>query len=375
MKNYRVGAYYFPNYHVDARNEAAHGAGWTEWDLVKNAMPRFPNHDQPKVPLWGYEDEADSMAMAKKIDAAADHGLNHFLFDWYWYDDGPYLNRALDEAFLNAENNERLEFALMWANHDWLDIHPAKHSGPHNLLYPGAVTRETFDKIVDVVIEKYFRHPSYLKIDGCPYFSIYELMTLMQSLGGAEATREAIEHFRARTKAAGFPDLHLNAVVWGVQILPTEKKIENPQQLIDFLGLNSIASYVWIHDVALPNFPQTEYSEVAQQAAQKWRMTRDEYSVPYHPNVTMGWDASARTVQSDRYENVGYPFMPILGNNTPENFKRALQDVKAFLDEAADGPKICSINAWNEWTEGSYLEPDVKNGLGYLEAIRDVFDE
>ena len=87
----------------------------------------------------------------------------------------------------------------------------------------------------------------------------------------------------------------------------------------------------------------------------------------------MGWDSSARTVQSDRYENVGYPFMPILGNNTPENFKLALQNVKAFLDEAADGPKICSINAWNEWTEGSYLEPDMRNGFGYLEAIRDVF--
>ncbi len=375
MKNYRVGAYYFPNYHLDVRNEVAHGAGWSEWDLVKIATPRFPGHDQPKIPLWGYEDEADPALMAKKIDAAADHGLNHFLFDWYWYDDGPYLNRALDEGFLNAPNNERLEFALMWANHDWIDIHPAKLSGPKNVLCPGAITRETFDKIVEVVIEKYFSHPSYLKIDGCPYFSIYELMTLMQSLGGATATREALEHFRARTKAAGFPNLHLNAIVWGVQILPTEKAIQNPQQLLEVLGFDSIASYVWIHDVPLTQFPQTEYSVVAQQAAQKWRATRTEYSLPYHPNVTMGWDASPRTVQSDRYENAGYPFMPILKNNTPENFKSALQEVKVFLDESEDGPKICSINAWNEWTEGSYLEPDVKNGLGYLEAIREAFGD
>ena len=373
MKNYRVGAYYFPNYHTDARNEIAHGALWSEWDLVRAATPRFPGHDQPKAPLWGFEDEADPRVMEKKINAAADHGLNHFLFDWYWYDDGPYLNRALDEGFLGAANNERLEFALMWANHDWWDIHPARLSGPKNLLYPGAITRATFDTIVDVVIEKYFSHPSYLKIDGCPYFSIYELMTLMQSLGGAQATREALNSFRERTKRAGFPDLHLNAVVWGVQILPTEQTIQNPQQLLEILGFDSIASYVWIHDVALPDFPQTEYSYVAEKAAQKWQSLRREYSLPYHPNVTMGWDSSARTVQSDRYENIGYPFMPVLENNSPENFKLALQEVKAFLDEREDGPKICSINAWNEWTEGSYLEPDMENEFRYLEAIRDVF--
>lgn len=375
MKNYRVGAYYFPNYHLDARNEAAHGAGWTEWNLVQSAGPRFPGHAQPKVPLWGHEDEADPDVMAKKIAAAAHHGLNHFLFDWYWYDDGPFLNRALDEGFLNAPNNDRLEFALMWANHDWCDIHPAKFSGPKNLLYPGAVTRETFDAIVEVVIEKYFSHPSYMKIDGCPYFSIYELMTLMQSLGGLEATRDALEHFRARTKSAGFPDLNLNAVVWGVQILPTEKAIENPQQLLDVLGFDSIASYVWVHDVPLLDFPETDYAAVTQQAAEKWRETRDDYTLPYHPNVTMGWDASPRTVQSDRFENIGYPFMPILGDNTPENFKEALQEVKAFLDEREDGPKICSINAWNEWTEGSYLEPDTVHEFSYLEAICDVFGE
>ena len=72
----------------------------------------------PKVPLWGYTDEADPAAMAQKIDAAADHGVDAFIFDWYWYEDGPYLERALEEGFLGAANNERLKFSLMWADHD-----------------------------------------------------------------------------------------------------------------------------------------------------------------------------------------------------------------------------------------------------------------
>ncbi|MBN2861858.1 MAG: glycoside hydrolase family 99-like domain-containing protein, partial [Bacteroidales bacterium] len=98
-----VAAYYFPNYHTgDPRNNVNKGSGWSEWELVKAACPRFPGHQQPKVPLWGYLDEKDPMVMAKKIDVAADHGIDCFIFDWYMYEDGPFLNRCIDEGFLKA---------------------------------------------------------------------------------------------------------------------------------------------------------------------------------------------------------------------------------------------------------------------------------
>ena len=86
---YTIAAYYFPNYHPDARNAKQHGEGWTEWELVKNARPRFEGHRQPNVPLWGYTDESNPEEMARKIAAAADHGIDAFIFDWYWFDDGP----------------------------------------------------------------------------------------------------------------------------------------------------------------------------------------------------------------------------------------------------------------------------------------------
>ena len=101
-QDYTIACYYFPNYHVDPRNEAAHGPDWTEWELVKRAEPRFPGHRQPRVPAWGYEDESDPTVMARKIAAAADHGIDVFLFDWYHYDDGPFLERGLDKGFLGA---------------------------------------------------------------------------------------------------------------------------------------------------------------------------------------------------------------------------------------------------------------------------------
>ena len=264
---------------------------------MKRAEPKFSGHAQPKVPLWGYEDEADPAAMARKIAAAADQGVKQFIFDWYWYDDGPFLQRCLEEGFQKAENADRLSFSLMWANHTWVDIHPAKRGHNPPVQYSGVVTPETFDRVCDYVIEHYFSHPSYYKIDGCPFFSLYELMTLMRGLGGAEPTRLALSRFRQKVQAADYPDLHLTAIVWGVQILPGEEAITDPAILLTALGFDTVTSYVWIHHIPLPTFPQTPYADVLEEARKHWHAVRAEYPLPYFPNVTMGWDSSPRTVQ------------------------------------------------------------------------------
>ncbi|HTE21129.1 MAG TPA: glycoside hydrolase family 99-like domain-containing protein [Armatimonadota bacterium] len=367
-----VACYYFGNYHPgDPRNEAVHGKGWTEWELVKAAKPRFPGHQQPIVPQWGYTDESDPKAMAQKIDAAADHGVDAFIFDWYYYNDGPFLERSLDRGFLGAKNNRRLRFALMWANHDWNDIHPARLDRAPKLLYPGAITPETWERMTDLVIRRYFKHPSYWKIDGRPYFSVYELYRLVQSFGSVERTRAAIDRFRAKTKAAGFPDLHLNGVTWGVQILPGEQAVKNPAELTAALGLDSTTSYVWIHHVPLPQFPQTPYRHVMDEYF-KYAETAG-FGVPYYPNVTMGWDSSPRAHGDNAFENRGYPFMATLSGNTPDLFREALERAKASVLKRPPSQRVVTINCWNEWTEGSYLEPDTRNGMAYLEAVRAVF--
>ena len=100
-----VVSYYFGNYHLDKRNEERLGKGWSEWTLVQNAKPRFEGHQQPKVPLWGYTDEANPRDMEQKIDCAVEYGVDVFLFDWYYYDDGPFLERTIDDGFLFAQND------------------------------------------------------------------------------------------------------------------------------------------------------------------------------------------------------------------------------------------------------------------------------
>lgn len=116
--NYIVAAYYFGNYHVDPRNVAAHGTNWTEWQVTQNAKARYPGHSQPRVPLWGYQDESDPNVFAQKVTAAHNSAVSVLIFDWYWYNDGSFLASALEEGYLKAPNRGDIDFAIMWANHD-----------------------------------------------------------------------------------------------------------------------------------------------------------------------------------------------------------------------------------------------------------------
>ena len=370
-----VACYYFGNYHPgDPRNELNKGPSWAEWELVKAARPRFPGHAQPKVPLWGYTDESDPKAMEQKIAAAADHGIDAFIFDWYYYDDGPFLDRPIDRGFLGARNNARLKFSFMWANHDWIELHPYKKGAPKTVLYPGQVTPATFEKIGALLIRDYFSHPSYWRVDGQPYFSFYDLTKLVASFGSTAATRAALDAFRAKARAAGLPGVHLNAVAWGQPILPGEKVPADIARLVRELGFDSVTSYVWIHHVGLPK-QETDYDFVRDAYFKYWDRAEKMFAAPFFPNVTMGWDSSPRCDQRDVFDHSGYPFMNTISGTTPERFRTALQQTKDRLLAQRSGPRILNINCWNEWTEGSYLEPDTVHGMKYLEAVREIFGD
>ena len=367
-----IGCYYFPNYHCcDERNAAHHGPAWNEWRLVQGAKPRFEGHLQPKVPVWGYEDEADPTVMSRKIAAAWEHGIDYFIFDYYRYDDGDFLNHCLDDGFLKAANPYPLRFALMWANHDWLDIHPCGRV-PRPVLYPGRVTVETFREMRRNIIERYFKNPAYHLIDGAPYFSIYHLQEFLGCFASAAEARRELEAFRAETKAAGFRDLHLNAVVWGSPVLPCEGVMTDQKSVVKNLGFDSVTSYVWIHHIKLGARPTTPYETVAEAYFAHWEKMLKEYDLPYYPNATVGWDASPRTVQSEIWEpGLRYPYTSVVVGNTPEKFRAALERCAARMREL--GTTELNINSWNEWTEGSMLEPERQFGMGYLEAVKAVF--
>ena len=260
----------------------------------------------------------------------------------------------------------------MWANHDWEDIHPYTKDSPHKLLYPGTVTAKRFDEICDLLISHYFIQPNYWKIDGKAYFSIYDIQKFMDGFGSVEATKAAMKRLNDKAVAAGLKGVHWNIVAWGRPVLPVEKVPANYPELIKLLGFDSATSYVWVHHAGLPD-QQTDFNKVRDQYFAYWAEAKRDYKVPYYPNVSMGWDPTPRCDLKSEWGNSGYPFTNTIGNNTPKNFRIALQKTKDKMLADPKGPRIMNINSWNEWTEGSYLEPDTKTKFGYLKAVKSVF--
>ena len=368
----QTAVYYFPNFHVDPRNEAVHGKGWTEWELMKHAGPRFPGHMQPKIPAWGYEDEADPAVMAKKIDAAADHGLDAFIFDWYWYE-GPFLERALNEGFLGAPNRSRMKFALMWANHDWKNFHPGnRDTANYKITFPWTTRKDTIPYVWDYLIEHYLTQPNYWKINGKPYFSIYAISRFISQMGGVEDAAEVLEDFRARAKAAGLTGLHLNAV--GLDMLDRSPQSAARHDQVIRAGFDSCTSYncVCLSEKWMQEFPRVDFQEMADDYIEVAKKTMQALPFPFYPVITTGWDPSPRTIQSEVYDPTPcYPWMAVM-ESSPEKLADATRKTAELLMTRPADERIMFFNAWNEWTEGSYLEPDNFYGMKMLEAIRDA---
>jgi hypothetical protein len=352
-------AYYFPQWHRDPRNDEMIGEAWTEWDVVRSATPRFPGHYQPRVPAWGETDESDPACASRIVEAALDHGISGFVVDWYWYDNQPFLNGFLDRGLLNAGRLGEFRFALMWANHDWTDLYPAAHPGPATLL-PAPNTRYHAERAFAHVAERYLSHPSYWKPDGVPYFSIYNLPDLIRGLGGLSETRALLDAFRRRAERDGLGGLHLNGVV--------NSSIDDPPSVLKALGCDSATHYTWWHHSgARFSHPATSYRTAMEDARRTWAQMTAELPCPYLPNVTVGWDPSPRTVEWEMDSEAGYPFTTVFADTTPDVYREALTEALELARRSARPPAVL-INAWNEWSEGSYLEPDQRYGFGYLEA-------
>jgi len=359
---YYVAAYVWPSCHDEKRSrEVLWPEGIGEWEIIKKGNPRFDGHYQPKQPLWGYEMDDDPIVMEKWIDAASDHGVNVFIFDWYWYDGKPFLESSLNEGFLKAKNNDKMNFYIMWANHDvrrnYWNVH--QYEDDKSQLWDGAVDLENFKIIIDRVINQYFTQTNYLKIDGKPVFSVFSIQNLIEGLGSIEETREAFDYFRAETKRAGFPDLHLQLIGNGA---PNVNLLER----IELLEANSVTKYNWGGSI-----PE-DYVQWGVESMERRSQWDSALSIPFFPNASIGWDDSPRFPHKGKEDVVHY-------NNSPESFAAFLQKAKEYCDEHPEQTKLITIFSLNEWVEGGYLLPDMKYGFGYLDAVKNVlsgeFDE
>jgi hypothetical protein len=324
------------------------GKGWTEFETLKNAEPLFHGHLWPKFPLWGYFDESEPEWAAREIDAAADHGLSAWMIDWYWHNGTQFYHEQLEKGFLKAANRSRLKFALMWANHDWKNVYPAKNPFDAATILAQVHSPEDFRAVTRYCIEHYFSQPNYWRINGALVFGIFDLMKVIHSLG-EDGTKRAFDEMRAAVAKAGLGELHIQS----------NNGHEGIERRLRSIGIDSATIYHtfgWTYR-RTPGVAEA-YGVGASESVEQWRSLRAASDVLTFPDCPVGFDDSPR---------FGLGAHPAVGRS-PDQFERLVRAARHFVAE--DKTKIVYLSAWNEWTEDHVLLPDTIWGFGYLEAVK-----
>ena len=325
-----VIALYYPHWHNYDHGSAWKGEGWTEWVEMNAANPKFPGHQQPKESSWGNFDESDPKWVEKEINLAADHGIDVFLYDWYWYSGVKTMQEALEQGFIHAENRNRMKFALMWANHDRRDQFYPEYGKPRTVWLPIRHSAHDLTRVIDYCIEHYFREQNYWKVNGKLFFSIFHAESFVKKLGGPEKTRALFIEMDKHLKNAGLPAMHWNAMVSTPELAKIMKQA----------GFQSTSKYnVNTANKVLPDFTE-RYEDVMEAHRDLWDKMTNESPLVNLPVVTMGWDVTPRCRQDVPwpFPQKEYPYVPVVVGNTPERYEQLLRDAAKHIENDSRKP-------------------------------------
>ena len=346
----QVIVYNFPSWHPSPFMEARFGKGWTEFDTLRNSRALFPGHTMPHYPLWGYYDESDPTWAAREIDLAADYGVDAWMIDWYWHEGTQFYHEQLENGFFRAENRARLKFAVMWANHDWKNVYPARSPDTAAVMLPQIHTLADFANVANYCAEHYFSQPNYLTLEGAPVFALFDAGKVIAQLG-RDGLKRGLALMRERAQKLGFESLHL-------QVCNGYDPYQGHLRELGFDSATTYGTMAWTYG-AKPAGSRLPYGIGAREGIADWKARRNASDVPFFPCCSVGWD------DSPRFEE----FAAVAINRSPDQFERVMRAARHFV--AGDAPaKLVYVAAWNEWTEDHVLLPDTYWGYSYLEALR-----
>jgi GT2 family glycosyltransferase/glycosyltransferase involved in cell wall biosynthesis len=350
----KLMTYYLPQFHPIIENDEWWGAGFTEWRNVTRAFPVYVGHYQPRRPgELGYYDLRVPDVMRRQVELAKLHGIHGFTFYFYWFGGKTLLELPL-RKFLQDDLN--LNFSLCWANENW----SRRWDGSEEAVLISQSHSPKDDEMFLEYVSNYFKDSRYLKVRGKPVLTIYRPL-LFPNL------KETTDRWRRKIVELGFPGIYLIATdAFGFQ----NYKEFGFDAITNFPphGLHNLPNVIDSLDVSLL-FQQPairHYKDAVDSMMHHHRMPNNNC---VHPGVMLAWDNSARK--------------PFLGNIfhgfSPELFYSWLKSAISFAKFKTPEERFVFINAWNEWAEGSYLEPDLKFGYANLEmcarAISNTWDK
>jgi len=323
--DYQIGVFYFPGWQT----------GTIFWkDLLGTTDSHSPCQSWPeRIPLLGLYPEEETWVADWHIKWAVEHGISFFAYDWFWQNNKPHLDHAI-QAHLQSPYKDLLKFCVMWANHD-----------------PFIPTMADLPNIANYWISNYFNQSNYLKFNDRPVVMVF----LSDRIGGdPNNTSAAISTIRTLVKNAGYPDILLIAI---------SNDTPDPN-LVNFFkssGYNAYTPYNYVK----PDPQIASYDSMIDQYKTNWATALSIGGLPYIVPVTPGWDA--RPAQGSG--------AAVRTGSTPDKFKVMLQSAKEFIDRSGGdiASKMLMIEAWNELGEGAYIEPTKQWEFGSLDALREVF--
>lgn len=342
----RTIAFYLPQFHAIPENDAWWGPGFTEWTNTRRATPQFTGHSQPRISgELGEYCLLDRDTLRVQSDLARSADIDGFCIYFYWFDGRRLLEKPVD---LWADEPTLLPYCLSWANEAWT----RRWDGKEQEVLMSQTYTEGFEIGIFDSLLPHFRRPHYLKQDNAPILVIHRPNLI------PDAKRFSSE-LRKLALAAGLPGLHLVGAETNPAMAPGDfgfdAIVEFPPVGRNTLGTAMLRPLSGVN----PEFKGRLMSYA--RLSESYRRRREPAFVRYH-GVTPRWDNTPR-----RMENA-----TIYHGSTPRIYREWLSAARAAEGARRGDAGLVFINAWNEWAEGAYLEPDSELGRSYLEATRDT---
>lgn len=379
MKN-RVIAFYLPQFYPTPYNDKYWGPGFTEWTNVAKAKPLFHNHYQPRIPAdLSFYDLRLPETREQQAQLAREAGIEGFCYWHYWMGNGKrLLSRVFDEVVESGKPD--YPFCLAWANHDWTTSTWDKKGKKEMIAkqeYPGKEDHiNHFNTILPALKDK-----RYIQVDKKPIFLIYDPYHFPN-------IEEFIKLWQDLAKKAGLNGMHFVAMTNSTstikiagdgslkRVSPNLKSSKMVYEDLLNLGFDAICSLgksraemlsqgkYWriirmVLQKYLPFFPALKYNYP--KVVKHFFAPEDSWNNVY-PNVLPQWDRSPRAGKAEG----------VYINATPNNFKKHMEHALEVIKNKQSEHRILFIRSWNEWGEGNYIEPDLKYGHGFLNAIQET---
>lgn len=361
----KIIAFHLPQFHRIAENDEWWGEGFTEWTNVKRGKPYYYNHYQPRVPLdSNYYDLLSDDVLERQVKLAQKYGVFGFCFYHYYFTGKKLLEKPIERMLKDKSIN--FPFCLCWANQSWGRTWYGFEGKKSTLLEQCYGEKQEWIEHFRYLLP-FFLDRRYIKKDGCPVFLIYNTYKISKF-------NQMIRLWKEMAIKNGIPGIHIISMETGYEHDSAHACIDARVEFEPMRTLRDLPhSISWIREMkkkmllSWGNYSNRfiNYFLLDNTCSYDYinrRMLRRQYNnkETIYLGAFPGWDNTARKDQDG----------VIIKNSTPRKFQYYLeQQLKRSLKAKKE---FVFINAWNEWSEGAYLEPDEKYGYAYLHAIRNA---